>query len=166
VKTTGKLKAQLMALVFASCPLWGVSAAEDASANAATTGTEQLAAVHTGIPHDAIYDMTITGANGIAVGAFGQILESKDSGASWAVVESPTQFGLFGVTIVGEHRLIVGQRGTVLVGKPGGGWEEIKSGSDARLMKVSMNASGVAVAVGEFGTVLRSKDFGKTWEIL
>ncbi len=126
-------------------------------------GAAQLAAVHTGIPHDAVYDMSLTGANGIAVGGFGTILETKDSGASWNKVESGTEFALLGIAVNGEKRIVVGQRGTVLVGKPGGGWENIKSGSEARLMKVAVNAAGTAIAVGEFGTVLRSKDAGKTW---
>ncbi len=129
-------------------------------------GGEQLAPVHTGIPHDAVYDMTLNGAEGIAVGAFGVILESKDAGASWAKTDSGTDFALLGVAVNGDKKVIVGQRGTVLVGKAGGGWEPGTSGSEARLMKVAVNAAGLAIAVGEFGTVLRSKDAGKTWEKL
>ena len=129
-------------------------------------GGEQLAPVYTGIPHDAVYDIKLNGANGIAVGAFGVILESKDAGASWAKTDSGTEFALLGVAVNGDKRVIVGQRGTVLVGKAEGGWEAGVSGSEARLMNVAMNASGLAIAVGEFGTVLRSKDAGKTWEKL
>ncbi len=127
-------------------------------------GGEQLANVYTGIPHDAVYDMEINGTTGYAVGAFGAILETKDSGASWAKMESGTDFALLGVAVNGDKRIVVGQRGTVLVGKADGGWEPGASNSEARLMQVSVNASGLAVAVGEFGTVLRSRDAGKTWE--
>ncbi len=130
------------------------------------SGTEQLAAVHTGIPHDAVYDITINGQNGIAVGAFGSILESKDAGASWSKVDSGTDFALLGVAVNGDKRIIVGQRGTVLLGKADGGWEKGNCECEFRLMKVAVNSSGLAIAVGEFGTVMRSKDAGKTWEKL
>ena len=154
MKRIGILKAQCVALALASCSLSTVLAAEAAAP--AEAASEQLATVHSGIPHDAIYDMSIVGTQGIAVGAFGQILESKDAGASWATVDTPTQFGLFGVAVNGDHKIIVGQRGTVLLGKAGGGWEAAKSDTDVRLMKVGMNASGLTVAVGEFGAVMRS----------
>lgn len=127
---------------------------------------EQLAEVHTGIPHDAVYSMIINGKNGYAVGAFGAILETKDAGASWNKVESGTEFALLGLASNGDKRIIVGQRGTVLVGKADGGWEPGTSGTQARLMQVAVNAAGLAIAVGEFGTVLRSRDAGKTWEKL
>lgn len=129
-------------------------------------GAQQLAPVYTGIPHDAIYDMELSGSKGIAVGAFGTILESDDAGASWKKVESGTDFALLGIAVAGDKRLIVGQRGTVLVGKPDGGWEPGNSGTESRLLQVGMNNVGLAIAVGEFGTVMRSRDAGKTWEKL
>jgi len=130
------------------------------------TGAEQLAPVHTGIPHDAIFDMTMNGNNGIAIGAFGVILESDDAGASWKKVESGTESALLGMAVAGDKKIIVGQRGTVLVNKPDGGWEPGNSGTEARLLQVGLNNAGLAVAVGEFGTVMRSKDAGRTWEKL
>lgn len=129
-------------------------------------GGEQLAPVHTGIPHDAVYDMNISGQQGVAVGAFGVILESKDAGASWTKVESGTDFALLGVAVHGDRKIIVGQRGTVLLGKADGGWEKVDAGTDVRLMQVSVNTAGLAVAVGEFGAVMRSKDGGRSWEKL
>jgi photosystem II stability/assembly factor-like uncharacterized protein len=142
--------------------MWALSSVVAAQEEGA--GGEQLAGVYSGIPHDAVYGMVINGTTGYAVGAFGAILETKDSGASWAKMESGTDFALLGLAVNGDKRIIVGQRGTVLVGKSDGGWEPGTSGSEARLMQVSVNSSGLAVAVGEFGTVLRSKDAGKTWD--
>ncbi|MGH8597249.1 MAG: WD40/YVTN/BNR-like repeat-containing protein, partial [Gammaproteobacteria bacterium] len=127
---------------------------------------EQLAPVYSGIPHDAVYDINISGQSGVAVGAFGVILESKDSGASWVKADSGTEYALLGVAVNGDKRIIVGQRGTVLLGKPEGGWEKIDSKSESRLMQVSVNTAGLAIAVGEFGSVLRSRDAGRTWEKL
>jgi photosystem II stability/assembly factor-like uncharacterized protein len=136
-------------------------AQEDAAAQDA-----QLATVRHGIPHDAIYDIEIMGKQGLAVGAFGTVLQSEDSGESWTPMESGTQFALLGIGVNGERRIVVGQRGTVLLAGADGKWEAGTSNSEARLMNVSVNAAGLAVAVGEFGTVLRSKDGGQNWEKL
>jgi hypothetical protein len=45
-----------------------------------------------------------------------------------------------------------------------GKWVPGKSNNDKRLLNVDVNASGLAIAVGEFGTILRSKDGGLNWE--
>ena len=136
----------------------GNAVAEEAAAS------KQLAVVRSGIPHDALYAMVINGKDGMAVGAAGSLLETKDGGATWTSGTSGTDFGLFGIGIQGEHRILVGQRGTVLLGGADGKWTPGKSGTENRLLNVDVNASGLAIAVGEFGTIMRSKDAGKTWE--
>ncbi|MGE3772140.1 MAG: WD40/YVTN/BNR-like repeat-containing protein [Gammaproteobacteria bacterium] len=137
--------------------LVGTVAAESAASS-------QLAVVRQGIPHDALYAMVINGKDGLAVGAAGKLLETKDGGASWTEGSSGTEFGLFGIAVKGEHKIIVGQRGTVLVGGADGKWTPGQSNTENRLLNVGVNSSGLAIAVGEFGTILRSRDGGKTWE--
>lgn len=159
-KQLNGMRATALAAALAMATLSGAGAQE-----AGATG-EQLAPVHTGIPHDAVYDINITGQQGLAVGAFGTILQSADAGASWQKVDSGTEFALLGIAVNGDQRIIVGQRGTVLVGTADGGWEPGTSNTESRLMQVSVNAAGLAVAVGEFGTVMRSRDAGRTWEKL
>jgi photosystem II stability/assembly factor-like uncharacterized protein len=146
----------LTLLLASTMPLTSI-AADEAAPSAA------LATVHKGIPHDALYALNFVGKNGLATGAAGAILETKDGGATWTDMKSPTQAGLFGIAVNGDRRVIVGQQGTVLLAN-GDTWEPMKSGSDKRLLNVGMNASGLAIAVGEFGTILRSKDGGKSWE--
>lgn len=136
----------------------GPALAEEAAASS------QLAVVRSGIPHDAIYAMNINGKNGLAVGAAGALLVTADGGATWTEGASGSEFGLFGIGIAGEHRIIVGQRGTVLLGDADGQWTPGTSGTENRLLNVDVNASGLAIAVGEFGTIMRSKDGGKTWD--
>ena len=153
---SARLFTGLALIAAASAPLSTFAA--DAAAPAA-----QLSSVRKGIPHDALYALNIAGKNGLAAGAAGTILETKDGGGTWNQVESGTKFGLFGIGVAGEHRLICGQRGTVLLDQ-GGKWTPANTGSESRLLNVDVNASGLAVAVGEFGTILRSKDGGKTWE--
>ena len=146
-----------LTLLLASAMPLMTSATEEAAA------PKQLEVVQKGIPHDAIFGLNIVGKNGYATGAAGYILETTDGGATWKKMESGTLAGLFGIGINGEHKIVVGQQGTVLLQKDGK-WVPGKSNSDKRLLNVDVNASGLAVAVGEFGTILRSKDAGATWE--
>lgn len=140
-----------------ACVGAAVVAADDAA-------RPRLSVVHRGIPHDAIYAMTIHGKEGLAVGAAGVLLTSGDGGASWAAGTSGTELALLGVAVNGEHKIIVGQRGTVLVSGPDGTWAPGASNTESRLLNVAVNSAGLAIAVGEFGTILRSRDGGKNWE--
>ena len=153
---TTRLLTGVALLVAASAPL--ATLAADAGAAAS-----QLSAVRKGIPHDALFGLNIQGRNGLAVGGAGTLLETKDGGSTWNAVESGTKVGLFGIGIAGEHRLVCGQLGTVLK-EEGGKWTAIKTGFEQRLLNIDVNAAGLTIAVGEFGTVLRSKDGGKTWD--
>jgi len=86
----------------------GASLLAAAPARAEEAASSQLATVYSGIPHDALYALHIDGKNGLAVGAAGLMLETKDGGASWSKAESGTEFGLFGIAMAGTHKLIVG----------------------------------------------------------
>lgn len=135
-----------------------VGAAEDTPA-----GEQAIEIIRSGIPHDALFALDMSGSYGIAVGAFGLMLESKDAGASWAVLPPKTPLALLGVKRVGDHTVVVGQQGVVMTRSGEGEWELIKSGITQRLLNVDMNEAGVALAVGEFGFVAVSTDFGATW---
>jgi photosystem II stability/assembly factor-like uncharacterized protein len=142
----------------------GLLAGAAAPALAEATANSQLAVVRQGIPHDALYAMNINGKDGLATGAAGLMLKTADGGATWEQVDTGTGFGLFGISISGEHRIVVGQRGTVLLGSADGKWTPAQSGTESRLLNVDVNSAGLAIAVGEFGTIMRSKDGGKTWD--
>lgn len=133
-------------------------AADEAAADQA------IEIVRSGIPHDALFALDMSGNYGLAVGAFGLMLESKDAGATWATLPPQTPLALLGVKRAGDHTVIVGQQGLVLTRAGEGDWVAVKSGITQRLLNVGMNATGLAVAVGEFGFVARSTDFGATWE--
>ena len=122
--------------------------------------------VHSGIPHDALFAISMSGESGIAVGNFGLMLETNDGGISWELVEPITKRALFGIARNETSELIVGQEGTVMMRKTGGDWTVTESGLTERLLNVGMNASGLAVTVGEFGFMAKSTDAGATWERL
>jgi photosystem II stability/assembly factor-like uncharacterized protein len=142
----------------------GLLAGTGSPALAEDTANSQLAVVRQGIPHDALYAMNINGKDGLATGAAGLMLRTADGGATWEQIDAGTGFGLFGISISGEHRIVVGQRGTVLLGSADGKWTPVQSGTESRLLNVDVNSAGLAIAVGEFGTIMRSKDGGKTWD--
>ena len=51
--------------------------------------------VHSGIPHDALFAIGMSGEQGIAVANFGLMLETSDGGISWELVEPVTKKALF-----------------------------------------------------------------------
>ena len=139
------------------------SPAADAAGTAApTTGLIEVLAK--GIPHAAFFGLALDGGTGIAVGAGGAVAESADAGRSWKPgVSAPTELALLAVDRRGAHTVAVGQSGLVMVQAASGQWAQIKTGSKERLFSVGVNANGLAVAVGQFGTVLKSDDGGQSW---
>ena len=115
-----------------------------------------------GIPHAALFDVKFSGGAGVAVGAGGLILKSDPTGAKWEREDSGTQLALLGVSTNGDRTIAVGQLGTILVSGDGP-WKQVESSTNERLFSVSMNSRGEAVAVGAFGTVIKSLDGGNTW---
>lgn len=124
----------------------------------------KIRTLHSGTAHEALFDLSFDGQQGYAVGAGGSIYASSDNGKSWAQEETPNQLSLLGVAASNGHAVAVGQMGAILVKKNGQPWQSVESGSNERIFDVGLNSDGLAVAVGAFGTLLRSTDFGQTWE--
>lgn len=116
-----------------------------------------------GIAHDALYDICFNQNAGLAVGVAGTMFESDDGGKDWRLGTPVTPSALLGVDCNAKWPIAVGQSGTVLIRRDGK-WQQVKSGTDARLLSVAVNDAGLAVAVGGFGTVLKSTDGGENWE--
>ncbi|TDU26845.1 photosynthesis system II assembly factor YCF48-like protein [Panacagrimonas perspica] len=116
-----------------------------------------------GIPHSALFGLSLDSNSGSAVGAGGSIYETTDGGVTWkAVDKAPTTLAFLSVSRRGDKGIAVGQAGVVAV-RDGSGWKISDSGVPARLLSVEMNSSGLAFAGGEFGTLLKSSDFGASW---
>jgi photosystem II stability/assembly factor-like uncharacterized protein len=120
---------------------------------------------HEATAHDALFGLCLEGDYGISVGANGLVLESRDGGNSWRELAPFTQSALLDVSCDTSPRLMVGQQGMVFR-EQDGAFQAVDSGTDARLLSVDSNADGLAMAVGGFGTVLRSSDGGRSWETL
>ncbi len=156
---------QLIAMVTLLSGLVCVSAASAADVeDDLHGGPKAIEIIRQGIPHDALFALEMSGEWGLTVGAFGLMLETSDGGGSWKVVPAKTHLALFGIARAGDKLLVVGQQGTVLTKNGSDEWETVDSGLTQRLLNVGMNMSGLAIAVGEFGYIGRSRDAGKTWE--
>ena len=135
------------------------------SAAAAISPAEPIEVKAQGVAHDALFAIAFDGANGIAAGAPGKIMNSTDGGKSWSAgKEFPTPLAMLGVDIKGKHAIAVGQMGAVCIRGAEGNWTKVSTPTTERLMNVALHASGLAVAVGAFGTAVKSEDQGKTWQ--
>lgn len=129
------------------------------------TSEGQLTLVRAGLPHDALFDAQFQEGRGLAVGAHGVILESLDHGNSWDALDSLGELSLLAIAMTPERSIVVGQEGAIFLAIGSEPYRRVDSGSTERLMSVALHAaSGRAVAVGGFGTVLISNDAGETWK--
>jgi photosystem II stability/assembly factor-like uncharacterized protein len=134
-----------------------------ASSHAADPQPGLIKTIQTNIPHAAYFGIDLDGGQGVAVGAGGAISESSDAGVTWKpVAKTPTDLALLAVAKRGPHSVAVGQMGVVVV-KDGNEWKKADSGVQARLLSVDVNNDGLAFAGGQFGTLLKSTDGGRTW---
>lgn len=133
--------------------------------SASALAAEPIEVKSQGVAHDALFAIAFDGANGIAAGAPGKIMSSTDGGKSWSADEKfPTLLAMLGADIKGPRAIAVGQMGAICVRTAKSGWVKVASGSTERLMNVALNRKGLAVAVGSFGTVLKSADYGNSWQ--
>lgn len=144
------------------CALFAATAAP--AQDAAGDAPAAIEVIHTGIPHDALFALDMSGEAGLAVGGFGLMLETADGGSTWNLVPPKTLLALLGIARSGDKRIIVGQRGLVMTRSGSDDWTVVDSGMEQRLLNVDLHESGYAVTVGEFGFVARSNDAGATWE--
>lgn len=146
---------------FAGMAIFGATCAGFAAADA---GKVKIAVRSESIPHSALFGLSFDAGKGVAVGAGGLIYESNDAGGTWTPVsQNASQLALLAVDRRGSHTIAVGQMGEVLVEDSPGAWKKYDSGVQNRLLTISVNSSGLAVAAGEFGTVLKSTDGGHSW---
>lgn len=118
-----------------------------------------------GKPHDFLFGVSFEGVNGVAVGDHGLLLSTADGGNTWNRLESPvSQLGLLSIVRSNGRCLAGGQQGAILRSDDCIKWESVKAVTDARILGIHSNSKGEAYAVGGFGTVLHSLDWGRSWQ--
>ena len=102
---------------------------------------------------------------GYAVGNFGQILKTTDSGVSWTRLTSGTNKDLYAVSFPTEDiGIAVGENGVILRTEDGGSiWFVQNSGTTQNLNKVQFLDSENGFAVGDGGIILHTDDGGNSW---
>lgn len=134
------------------------------SGSALSASVEPKVIAH-GIAHDMLYGISMEGRNGIAVGDFGLTFETADGGVTWAKQAKPaTNLGLFGVVRKQGHCIATGQSGVILTAADCKQWAVSPPVTKSRILSVAVNGAGTAYAVGGFGTLIKSADWGKTWQ--
>ncbi len=115
-------------------------------------------------PHDRLYSVAFNGDFGEAVGDGGLVLVTANGGKTWGrETNPPTALSLISIAISGSRSIAVGQQGLILIRDGRKPWRKIQPVTDRRLLRVSLNKDGLAIAVGAFGTLLKSTDGGETW---
>ena len=132
--------------------------------------------VYKGTAHDALYGLCESGSQQLAVGDAGLVLESQDAGDSWTKITPFTENALLDISCRNGVSLVVGQEGEIFRRAFNGlkavdgsktveSFTAVVSSTEERLLSVSdVSDSGLAVAVGAFGTIIRSTDAGQSWQ--
>jgi len=145
--------------------LWTLSAGLILGSGGAMSASVEPKVIAHGIAHDMLYGLSMEGRNGIAVGDFGLTFETADGGATWTKQAKPaTAVGLFGVVRKQGHCIATGQNGVILTAADCKQWTVSAPVTQSRILSVAVNGAGTAFAVGGFGTLLKSADWGKTWQ--
>lgn len=108
----------------------------------------------------------VKGGNLFIVGEAGVIFRSKDAGETWETIESPYAGSFFGVTGTHERDVVIafGLRGHIYRSQNSGDtWTRIQTGSEGTLMSATVSSEGDISIVGNSGTVLFSKDGGRSF---
>lgn len=119
---------------------------------------------------DLLFGVAITDKNGIWIdGNFGKIIKSNDGGATWQREEAGTDAHLQDIDAWDDaHAVAVGNGATVLRTDNGGAtWTAVPvphSDVANKLVRVHVGPNGEAWAVGEYGAILHSTDFGASWK--
>jgi photosystem II stability/assembly factor-like uncharacterized protein len=122
-----------------------------------------------GVPGDLyLFDVTHGDASMVvAVGLAGEVVVSRDGGASWAPSPSGLASALYGITWGNPDGAAVGDRGKIVVSADSGrSWQPALRPPLFEWLTGVSDAGKALYAVGERGVVLRSQDAGVSWEQL
>lgn len=101
---------------------------------------------------------------GWAVGDLGRIFHTVDGGQNWRFYSAGTKRPFVAVSCVGDKLWVAGQGGQIAFSPDGGlNWHTQPSGTTRNLLDIEFANPQRGIAVGDFGTLLRTEDGGSTW---
>ena len=102
--------------------------------------------------------------NWFAVGRGARIITTSDGGATWEDGGSGLN-NYNEIAFRGDFGIIIGNKGTIRVTNDGGAkWRSRDSPVNVELTSVSIGDDSTAVIAGINGTILRTSDYGRTWD--
>jgi len=120
-------------------------------------------------PEVLLLDITNLGDRLIAVGVRGHIVVSDDAGGSWRqITEVPTRATLTAVTTRGNRAWAVGHDSVVLASDDRGETWSLKHAdveAEQPLMDVWFAEDGFGLAIGAYGLLMDSDDWGRNWRV-
>ncbi len=101
----------------------------------------------------------------MVVGYRGKILETKDQGDTWDVIESGSSQALYDIKFADNNNAwICGQGGIILHSSDGGKtWKKQDSHTDLYLFALHVIDAKHVIAVGDRSIVVETRDGGETW---
>lgn len=104
---------------------------------------------------------------GYAIGEYNAILKSTDYGKTWARLTPEKDVVWYGFDSAGRKILVAGEFGRIMLSPDeGASWQEIQTPTKAHLTGVAFRSEQEALLVGLNGTLLRTLDSGKNWQIV
>ena len=151
----------------------GIEAARQALAAAPDDAARQRAQrlVDEG-PDKPFFDLDLAGPRGLAVGAYGLAVETRDGGARWhpvapARLPNPKSLHLYAARWLGRQLFVAGEQGLLLRSSDGGdSFEPLASPYKGSFFGLLPTRSGSLIAFGLRGHAFRSTDGGGSWERL
>lgn len=115
-------------------------------------------------------DVAFNGAGvGVAVGdAANEVLRTTDGGLTWSAVGVSPGFSAVSVAFADANTVVAFGTFSDYIRSTDGGltWSSpgFADGATQTNLRVRFGRDGIGLAVGDFGTILRSVDFGETWD--
>jgi len=116
----------------------------------------------------ALHDVWVSGRTFLAVGNRMEILRSTDGGQRWAAVPLPTGRELFAVVAIagnGDTAVAVTTEHILRSTDLGAHWKKVWTPDDFVFGDIWTDGR-TYVAIGSWGTIVRSLDAGATWKVL
>jgi photosystem II stability/assembly factor-like uncharacterized protein len=123
-------------------------------------------------PDKPFFDLDVAGSRGLAVGAYGLAVETRDGGDNWQAVAparlpNPKSLHLYATRWLGRQLFIAGEQGLLLRSSDGGeSFEPLASPYKGSFFGLLGTRAGSLIAFGLRGHAFRSADGGANWEKL
>jgi photosystem II stability/assembly factor-like uncharacterized protein len=151
----------------------GITAAQQALAAAPDEPARQRARRLMGEgPDKAFFDLDLAGTRGLAVGAYGLAVDTRDAGAAWqpvaaARLPNPKSLHLYAARWLGRQLFVAGEQGLLLRSSDGGeSFEPLASPYKGSVFGLLPTRAGSLIAFGLRGHAFRSTDAGASWDKL